>query len=178
MFGLGIFQVAGIGLIALILSSGGAYIYGYEHGHSIAILEQQAANAKAIAKAAEDARALGIAEGTITFNVGKRIAEVQEKIVYRTITRIKEIPIYVTAKADAGCTIPVGFIRVLDDAATNRDPAESVPDASGQSVDAPSGVNLSRVAATVSENYSKFWQVREQLIGLQAWVMQQAVLHK
>ena len=176
MFGFSFFQLAAVGLLVLILSSGGAYIAGYERGRGIAILEQQAVNAKAIAKAAEDARALGIAEGNITFTAGQNFAEAQTKIVTRTITRIREIPVYVTPKADAACAVPVGFIRLHDDAANDHQGA-TIPDAAGESLDSTSDAKLSEVSAAIVSNYGTYYQIREQLISLQNWVRQQQALH-
>lgn len=176
MFGLGILQTSAIALCLLIGTSGGAYVWGYERGQRQAIIEMQAASVKAIAKAAEDARALGIAEGAITFTAEQHAAEAREKIVYRTITRIKEIPIYVTPKADAACSISLGFVQLHDDAASNQ--GATLPDSAGQSPDSASDVKLSEVSAANIQNYGTYYQVREQLIGLQDWVRQQQALHR
>src|ERR1700743_1270021 len=54
---------------------------------------------------------------------------------------------YVTAQADAHCTVPAGFIRMHDDAANGLPPVSFGP---GQLADAPSGLALSSVAATVA----------------------------
>lgn len=81
-----------------------------------------------------------------------------------TIT--KEIPIYVTQKADAACTIPAGFVRIHDAAAAN-----AAPDAAAGDPDAPAtGVTLSAVADTVAGNYTTCHAIREQVIGLQAYI--------
>lgn len=81
-----------------------------------------------------------------------------------TITR--EIPVYVTAQADARCDVPVGFVRVHDAA------AEGVP--LGQPTgdpDAPApGVTLSAVAGTVTDNYGACHENTAQVIGLQDYV--------
>lgn len=84
----------------------------------------------------------------------------------RGATIIKEVPIHVTATADARCPVPVGFVRVHDAAAQNL-PA----DRPAGNPDAPAaGVALSTVAATVADNYVTCHATREQLIGLQAYV--------
>lgn len=64
-------------------------------------------------------------------------------------TVIKEIPRYVTVEADAACTVPGGFVRLHDAAATGSmlDPDPGGADAT------PSGVPLSTVAGTVAGNY-------------------------
>lgn len=95
-----------------------------------------------------------------------RVQVVRE--VGATIT--KEVPVYVTAKADAACPVPVGFVRVHDAAAQGR-----VPDPAAGDPDAPAaGLALSAVADTVAGNYTTCHETREQLIALQAWVDRQS----
>jgi uncharacterized coiled-coil protein SlyX len=79
-------------------------------------------------------------------------------------TIVKEIPVYVTKDSDAKCTIPTGFVR-LHDRAANGDPG-----ATGSAHDAPSGVDLSTVAQTVTGNYLTCRKTAEQLTALQEWV--------
>lgn len=81
-----------------------------------------------------------------------------------TITR--EIPVYVTAQADARCDVPAGFVRVHDAAAHNQPLGEPAGNP-----DAPAaGITLSAVAETVADNYGTCHEIREQLIGLQDYV--------
>lgn len=68
------------------------------------------------------------------------------------ITLEKEVPVYVTSLADSRCIIPRGFVLHHDAAAAARTPAD--PGAAGGLVDADSGIALSTVAGTVSENYA------------------------
>lgn len=91
-----------------------------------------------------------------------RVRVVRE--VGATIT--KEVPVYVTAKADAACPVPVGFVRVHDAAAQGLplDQSAGDPDAI-----AP-GVTLSSVAGTVAGNYTTCHETAEQLTALQDWV--------
>ncbi|MBB4755475.1 hypothetical protein XarjCFBP7653_21010 [Xanthomonas arboricola] len=81
-----------------------------------------------------------------------------------TITR--EIPIYVTQKADAACAIPAGFVRLHDAAASGNPagPATGDPDAPA------AGITLSAVASTVADNYTSCHATAEQLSALQDWV--------
>lgn len=91
-----------------------------------------------------------------------RVQVVRE--VGATIT--KEVPIHVTAKADAACAVPVGFVRVHDAAAEGH-----LPDPPAGDPDAPApGLALSDVADTVAGNYGTCHETAEQLIALQAWV--------
>lgn len=81
---------------------------------------------------------------------------------------IKEVPIYVTKDADSKCVIPNGFVLLHDSASRNE-----VPD-STRGVDAgASEVKLSGVATTVTENYTTYHKVAEQLKSLQEWIKEQ-----
>lgn len=103
-------------------------------------------------------------------------AQASERIVTRYVDKVrvvhergatltKEIPVYVTAQADAACPVPVGFVRVHDAAAANEllGPA-GIADAQ------PSGLALSAVAGTVVDNYATCHAAIEQLKALQGWV--------
>ncbi|MFJ4288758.1 hypothetical protein ACIP1U_03055 [Cupriavidus sp. NPDC089707] len=86
-------------------------------------------------------------------------------------TIIKEVPRYVPVQADAACTVPVGFVRLHDAAATGAllDPDPGDADA------APSGIALSTVAATVAGNYTSSLADAEQLSALQQILRDQGV---
>lgn len=73
-----------------------------------------------------------------------------ETIRVKGDTIIREVPRYVPVEADAACTVPAGFVRLHDAAATGAvlDPNPRDPDA------APSDVPLSAVAGTVADNYT------------------------
>ncbi|MCL6619727.1 MAG: hypothetical protein K6T33_08050 [Thermomonas hydrothermalis] len=104
-------------------------------------------------------------------------ARLGERVVVRYVDRVRilranaadlhqEIPRHVTTSADAACPVPVGFVRVHDAAAQGVpiDPAAGDPDAP-----AP-GIALSRVAATVADNYGACHETAAQLTALQDWV--------
>lgn len=86
-------------------------------------------------------------------------------------TIIKEIPRYVPAQADAACTVPVGFVRLHDAAATGAllDPGAGDADAS------PSGLALSAIAGTVAGNYTASRANAEQLSALQLLLRDEGV---
>ena len=67
---------------------------------------------------------------------------------------IQKVPVYVTAQADAACTVPVGFVRLHDAAAAN-----TAPDDPSDSDARPAGVALSAVAATVADNYTAYHEL-------------------
>jgi len=81
---------------------------------------------------------------------------------------VKEIPKLITATADGQCVIPNGFVLLHDSASRNE-----VPDSSGVTNEAASGVKLSGVAETITENYTTYHKVAEQLKSLQEWVKEQ-----
>ncbi|WP_293028560.1 hypothetical protein [Pandoraea sp.] len=78
-------------------------------------------------------------------------------------TIVKEIPVYVSRKADTACPVPAGFVRLHDAAAAN------VPVGDPRGADAAaSGLALSAVAGTVADNYTACHENAEQLSALQA----------
>ena len=112
-------------------------------------------------------------------------ADATTKVVTKYVTRveivkengnaiIKEIPKYINANADGQCVIPNGFVLLHDSASRNE-----VPDSSRGVDEGASSVKLSEVATTVSENYTLYHQVSQQLKSLQEWVKdQQSIYNK
>jgi len=178
MFGLSLLETTAVGLLVLFGASGGAYVWGYERGQHIAILEMQAASVKAIAKAAADARLQQMQADKITYNISLSFAEEQQKIVGLTITQIREIPVYVSPKADAACVVNTGFVLMHDAAARGDKPASAISAGGPGALDTPSAVRLSDVEATVTVNYGKYRQIANELSKLQEWVRAQTALHK
>ncbi len=113
-------------------------------------------------KQARQALELARSETKVVTKYVDRVQIVRE----RGATITKEVPIYVTAKADAACSVPVGFVRVHDAAALGTDLAGAAGDP-----DAPApGVALSAVADTVAGNYTTCHANAEQLIALQDYL--------
>ena len=130
--------------------------------HRIASAESRAATAETRAgRLQAELEQAQMGERIVTVYVD-RVHTVRERGA--TITR--EIPVYVTAKADAACPIPAGFVRVHDAA------AQGVPiDPSTGDPDAPvPGLALSGIAATVAGNYTACHETAAQLSALQDWV--------
>lgn len=105
----------------------------------------------------------------------KIVTEYLEKKIYikekgREI--IKQVPVYITEKADSNCIITDGFVRLHNSAAKNE-----VPDTSGVTYDSSTKVKLSEVGTTVADNYNKYHQVEEQLISLQDWIIEQGKVY-
>lgn len=136
-------------------------------GHQRGKHEEQAAQAGRNAIAQTKAQAQTAQAATASADVGVKVeaAKVEVRTVTQTLTR--EVVRYVPAAADAQCVVPVGFVRLHDAAATGLLPQASDP--ASQPADAPSGVALSAVGATVAENYGGCREDREALKGWQAW---------
>lgn len=96
-----------------------------------------------------------------------------ERVRIQTVTKtlIEKVPYYVTAKADADCTVPLGFVRLHDAAASG---SAGLPSSSGGPLDAPSGVPLSAVASTVTANYGTALDWRAEALGWRDWYLAQA----
>lgn len=127
-----------------------------------------AAGAKAQTRAATAVVAKTQEAARITEDVGREVEEARE--VVRIVTRdlIKEVPVYVPVEVDRQFSVPAGFVR-LHDLAAAGDAEAAFPDGPGQPADAPSGVALSAVAATVVDNYGTCHGLRAQVIGWQSW---------
>ena len=106
-------------------------------------------------------------------------AEASTKVVTKYVTKVeivkekgdsivKQIPNLISQDADAKCAVPNGFVLLHDSASRNE-----IPDASGNVNEGTSDVKLSGVAKTVTENYTTYYQVVEQLKSLQEWVKEQ-----
>lgn len=104
----------------------------------------------------------------------KALSDRQVQIQTVTRTLIEKVPTYVTAKADAGCVVPVGFVR-LHDAAASGSPA-SLSSASGGPVEAPSGVALSAVTGTIAWNYGEALQWRAEAQSWRDWYVREKAL--
>lgn len=108
-----------------------------------------------------------------------QLARSETKVVTKYVDRVqvvrergatitKEVPVYVTAQADAACPVPVGFVRIHDAAAQGTDLAGSAGDP-----DAPAaGVALSTVADTVAGNYTACHANAEQVVALQDYIVE------
>jgi hypothetical protein len=81
---------------------------------------------------------------------------------------IEKVPVYVTPKAAAACTLPWGFVRLLDAAASGADPdTVRAAIAPGQPDDAASDVGLPEAAALLAVNLGIARQNADQLAHLE-----------
>lgn len=114
-------------------------------------------------------------QGVVNQQIAVKNTQTEAQIEYRTKTLIKEVPIYVTQKADADCIVPVGFVRLLNSSARG---VPEVPDPTPGAYDAPSGVALDTVATVEVSNNAKYQTVTERLSDLQQWVIRQQQVSK
>ena len=132
----------------------------YEQGRLDLLAEQAEAAAK-IEDAQEDVTEKVVVE------YRDRVQVIREK----GDTIIREVPVYVTVKDDAACTINNGFVRLWNDA-NKGEVSESPAGTDG----APSGVVLSDVAAQKALEAKLCRETEQRLISLQDWVLQQQAL--
>ncbi|MDO5609485.1 MAG: hypothetical protein Q4G62_01655 [Pseudomonadota bacterium] len=152
--------IASIIVLALLLIGVGAYVH---HQHRRVDAANQRAD-EADRNAAVLSRALADAElkETVVTEYVDRVQVIRE----RGATITKEVPVYVTQQADAHCTVPAGFVSLHNQAAQNLPATQPTGDP-----DAPApGVELSTVAATVSDNYTICHHTAAQLIALQDYL--------
>ncbi|SMC24208.1 hypothetical protein SAMN02745857_01774 [Andreprevotia lacus DSM 23236] len=94
------------------------------------------------------------------------------RVVYESAEPIiKEVPVYVSAKADAAAPVPVGFVRLWNGA--NRG---ELPEPAGAADEATAAVVLTDIAAQHGIEARQCRAVEVQLIELQEWLRQQLAL--
>ena len=145
----------GVALVAALC------LYGWITHHRIATAEARATTAESAARTAQGQLAQKQVSDHIVVQYVDRVQVVHDV----GVTLTKEIPVYVTAHADARCVVPVGFARVHDAAA-----AGVLPGAPGAADAQPSSLALSAVAGTVVDNYTTCHVAAAQLTALQDWV--------
>ena len=136
-------------------------LYGWITHYRITAAEARATAAEAAARTLQGQLEQKQASDHIVVQYVDRVQVVHD--IGATLT--KEIPVYVTAHADARCVVPVGFARVHDAAA-----AGVLPGAPGAADAQPSSLALSAVAGTVVDNYTTCHTTAAQLTALQDWV--------
>jgi hypothetical protein len=134
-------------------------LLSWRMGYKAAQSDARDLEAERLSQAFEQGQALGTVRDRIVTQYVDRVQVIRE----RGATLIKEVPVYVSAKADAACVVNAGFVRLHDAAAGNL-PA---PEPSGAADEAPSGIALSAVATTTAANYTDCNANAEQLSKLQ-----------
>lgn len=104
----------------------------------------------------------------VTTQVVTKYLTVKAADTAHTETALQGVITHVTPQADVACPVPLGFVRVFNDAAHGP-----VPDAAAGPDDAASGVALSDVAKATVQNGGNYDAVAHQLTALQDWIRQQ-----
>jgi hypothetical protein len=99
-------------------------------------------------------------------------SQAREKKLKENLNAI--IPQYVSAKADAGCTVPAGFVRLHNLSAKGLDPSDAaeasrVPGSGSETADSPTTLKLSDIGRTVANNYGECQSRLEIIEGWQLW---------
>jgi len=151
------FGIPGLCILGLILVFSAGFHFG---GASAKQKALEVDNAR-LSKAFEQGQATGTVRDVVVTQYVDR-----DRVIYKTgATITKEVPVYVSAQADAACAVPRGFVRLHDAAA-----ASVLPGPAGAADAAGSGIALSAVTAVVVDNYTTCNAVRNQLMSLQKWV--------
>jgi len=95
----------------------------------------------------------------------------------RTRTLIKEVPVYVSARADSRCIVPRGFVQ-LHDAAARGDLLAVLPGAASGPLDTDSGLGLSSVADTVVKNYGQAHDAISEVTAWREWYVKQKAIYE
>jgi hypothetical protein len=149
-----------LGYLAIIA---GAFFVGYTKGLTH---EQKREQADVLAQVVNVARVKD-KQAKITAKSDQAHQASAEKIrtVYKTI--INEVPTHVQ-ESDRSCILSAGWVREYNAAAMSIP-----PDPASQSDASPSGVNAVDAIENAIGNYETCNQTRQQLIDLQAWIMEQ-----
>jgi hypothetical protein len=111
------------------------------------------------------------AQDHITLNIGDIVVAGTIGAVTDTGRRQAEIPTHVTPQIDAAYPVPLGFVRVWNDASHGP-----IPGSTAGTDESPSGVPLSDVAAAHVADEGTLDICRVRLIGWQDWYTQQKSL--
>ncbi|MBR7792298.1 hypothetical protein KDM87_06770 [Undibacterium sp. FT147W] len=144
--------------IAIVVAAGIAlYMLGMLHG------ERSAGQAHIDYISKQAAQSVKVAQAHAKIVIETQIKYVDRiKTIYKQGETIeKQVPIYITADDNAGCTINTGFVRIHDAAWTGEPPG------SATSADRePAGIPLAEVAETNAFNATACLAWREQALGL------------
>lgn len=161
---IGQYVLIGLAILALVV---GIYSFGHHAGEK----SEQRAEAARLATARKAVAKREVKAQAISEHVAADVSKARTEIQYRTKTLVKEVPVYVTVEADRACTVPVGFVRLHDAAASGSPPG--VPSGAGGPNDAASGVQLSAVLSTVVGNYGVAYDWRAEALGWRDWYVKE-----
>ena len=161
-----------------------ATVAAWSKGHSMGYTAHEKEVRDAALQGAKDAADRKAENAQTETKTITEYVEVERVVTVKGDTIIKEVPVYVTQKSDAACTVPLGFVSLYDRAilagqdgqkdtpghtdASAPSPAPAVPAADW--TDLPSGVPLSQVASTAVENTTAYHQLAARFSALNEWI--------
>lgn len=158
------------GAMLAIASFGGGFYLAHRIDAST-LSDLKAQDAKARADAIQAASLALQKQDKAAMDAAVAEAESQQKIVTKTVTLTKEIPVYVTPAQDKSvCGLTVGLARILRAAAASTDPA-SLALTTGQHDDDCSDLTPSEVASWFTQYAAASQANAEQLNALRASIV-------
>lgn len=149
-------------IAALLAGSATGYVVHRMDGAAIAAMKL--ADQQARTAAIRDAAQVQQSQDSVNLSAAVAEATAQQKIVTETVTVTKEITTHVPLATPC---IPFGLVRVLDDAASGSDTADT-PAPPGQSDDACAPLSWRAFAGELSDDYGIGRANAQQLNALEA----------
>ena len=147
-------------ILAILLTCGSS-LYFEHHYDGLAQMEKVAqAEAKVIQVQGDMQK--------VSDDYEAKLLEAQNKTNTVYVNIEKEVPVYVTKKADSNCVITNGFVKLYDYAATPS--VSDIPKSTPSTNDDATHIKLSDVAESITDNFKTCNEIRDQLINLQDWV--------
>jgi hypothetical protein len=153
--------IRGISLIFLV---SGTYFTG-----GLAVEKEWRAKVEEMKQKVAEAEAKS---GEVNTIIKNRVVE-KIKVVKETRDANIQIVEKVVTKYDSMCTLSNAAIVLHNSASRNE-----VSPSAGASLEGASNVKASDLIRTVTDNYSTYYQVREQLIGWQDWYKEQKKIYE
>jgi hypothetical protein len=154
--------------LAAALVATHAFAYGQGVKHEKAAQAGREAAARAVVKKI-DTKA-----DKITADARSTNDKAQSDIRANAKEIIRNVPIYITREADAQCSVNVGAVRLHDAAAAGHLPQVA---GSASELEQPSGLPLSAVIGTVTDNYGTCLGWRQEALTWRGWYEAQAAIH-
>ena len=156
-------------MFALAAATALIYASGYAKGKEAEVNHQAVLREQAQQKGIKQEQQAAAVTQQIDAKHASAVAE--QRVVYRNIE--KEVVRYVTKTEHPACTLPTGWVRLHDAAATGQ-----VPSAPGESDGQASGATADDALGVVTRNYETCHATRQQLIYLQNWITEQEKVHE
>lgn len=164
--------VAGVAVMAVL---GGLWGFGharYSAGFKAGQAKYEAEFKVAYAKAVKEEMKRAAEAGRISVRHRDALAKTNTNTKAQFRTLREKVKVYVPAQADAGCTIPAGFVSLYNEAVSSGGKTK-VPRPAGGPVGAPSGVQLSDHLSTDLDNLELGHLFRNEAATWRSWYQDQ-----